>query len=84
VNATKRPPSLIQEAAPYLGLGIQLAVAVLVFYFLGSWADGKLNTSPWLMITGVAIGVVGGLLQFFKTASGLTKNDRANNDGGPA
>jgi F0F1-type ATP synthase assembly protein I len=79
-----RPPSLIQEAAPYLGLGVQLAVAVLVFYFIGSWADGKLNTTPWLMITGVTIGIVGGLIQFFKTVSRLTKNDSTNGNGGSA
>ena len=83
MNAKMRPPSTIQEAAPYLGLGVQLAAAVLVFYFVGSWADGKLNTAPWLMVAGVTIGVVGGLIQFLKTVSRLTKNDSTNSDGGP-
>ncbi|HTP13942.1 MAG TPA: AtpZ/AtpI family protein [Bacteroidota bacterium] len=80
----KRPPSLLRDSAPYLGLGLQLAAEVLVFYFLGSWADGKLNTAPWLMIVGVAVGVVGGLIQFFRTVSGLTKEDSTNGKGGPA
>jgi len=35
---------------PYLGLGLQLAVTVIVMVFLGIWLDGKLNTSPWLTV----------------------------------
>jgi len=84
VNGSKRPPSFVREAAPFLGLGVQLAAAVLVFYFLGSWADGKLNTAPWLMIVGVSVGVVGGLIQFFRTVSGLTKQDSTDSSGGPS
>ncbi len=74
----------MREAAPFLGLGVQLAAVVLVFYFIGSWADGRLNTSPWLMIVGVMVGVTGGLIQFLRTVSGLTKKDSTNSDGGTA
>ncbi len=65
----------IRETAPYLGLGIQLAAAVLVFYFVGSWADSKFNTSPWLMVVCVTMGVVGGILQFFRSVTELTKKE---------
>ncbi len=84
MNGLKRPPSFFQESAPYLGLGVQLAAVVLVFYFVGSWADAKWNTAPWLMIVGVTVGVVGGLIQFFRTVSGLTKKESTNSDGGPS
>ena len=75
MKTTIRPPSVFQDSAPYLGLGLQLAAGVIVFYFLGTWADGKLHTTPWLMLTGVMMGVVGGLIKFLKTVGELTKED---------
>lgn len=72
--------SVLREASPYLGLGIQLAAGVIVFYYLGSWADGKLQTSPWLMLTGVLIGVVGGFIKFFRTANELGKSESTNHE----
>jgi ATP synthase protein I len=40
----------------YAGLGIQFVTALLLFLFLGQWADKKLGTAPWLMIAGVFLG----------------------------
>ncbi len=75
---------MIQEAAPYLGMGLQLAAAVVVFYFVGSWADEKLNTAPWLMIAGVTVGAVGGFFQFFRNAAELSKKESTKKDDPPA
>lgn len=71
--------SSVRETAPYLGLGIQLAAGILIFFFLGSWADDKLNTAPWLMLAGVMLGVVGGLIKFYLTVVDLDKKERAKN-----
>ena len=75
--------SFYRDAAPYLGLGIQLAAGVIIFYFLGSWADAKFHTSPWLMVTGVTIGAVGGFIKFFKTAADLGKMESDKNEDKP-
>ncbi len=75
---------MLQEAGPYLGLGLQLAAAVIVFYFIGSWADQKLSTAPWLMIVGVTIGAVGGFIQFFRSVSELTKKESTDKNDTPA
>jgi ATP synthase protein I len=84
MNNSKWSTSGLRETAPYLGLGIQLAAVVLVSYFVGSWADGKFNTTPWLMLTGVTIGVVGGFWQFLRTVMDLTKKDSTKKrDGSP-
>lgn len=40
----------------FAGVGIQFAVAIVVFLLLGQWADRKLGTSPAFLITGVFIG----------------------------
>lgn len=60
---------------PYLTLGLQLALTVVVFFFLGRWLDGKFGTDPWLMLAGLALGVAGGLTSFLKKAVELGKEE---------
>jgi ATP synthase protein I len=80
VNVNKVSASVFREAAPYLGLGIQLAAGVIIFYYVGSWADEQLRTAPWLMLTGVLIGAVGGFIKFFRTVGELSKKESTKND----
>jgi F0F1-type ATP synthase assembly protein I len=54
-------------------MGVQLALSVVVFFFLGRWLDEKFSTSPWLMIGGLVIGIVGGFINFFRTAASMGK-----------
>jgi ATP synthase protein I len=63
------------DFAPYLTLGLQLAISVLAFFFVGRWLDGVLGVSPWLMITGLVVGIVGGFIQFFRAAIRLGKRE---------
>jgi F0F1-type ATP synthase assembly protein I len=65
------------EFAPYLTLGIQLAIAVVVFFFLGRWLDDMFGTSPWLMIAGLVVGTAGGFIQFFRTVVVLGRKQDA-------
>ncbi|MEK7264151.1 MAG: AtpZ/AtpI family protein [Bacteroidota bacterium] len=60
------------EFANYLGLGLQLAGAVVLFFFIGKWCDEQFGTAPWLMIIGLLLGSVGGFISFFKKISSLT------------
>ena len=48
--------------------GIQLALTVVILFFLGSWLDSRWGTAPWLMLAGIFVGTVGGLIKFFRTA----------------
>jgi F0F1-type ATP synthase assembly protein I len=57
-----------KEFGPFLTLGIQLAITVVVCFFIGRWLDSVFNTAPWLMIAGLALGITGGLMSFFRTA----------------
>jgi F0F1-type ATP synthase assembly protein I len=66
-------------AGPLLGSGIQLAAAVAFFFFVGRWLDGKLGTTPWLMLAGALAGVGGGMYRFIKTALEVgASQDREN------
>ncbi len=51
-----------------LGLGLELAVAIGGLGLLGFWADGHFGTSPWLSLTGIILGTVGGCWNIYKTA----------------
>ena len=40
----------------YAGLGLQFAVSILVFLFVGQWLDRKLGTAPIFLLVGVFVG----------------------------
>ena len=48
------------------GVGLGFAASVALFLFLGMWADGKLGTSPWLLILGAFIGGAGGFWSMYR------------------
>ena len=57
----------------YLTLGLQLAITVVVFFFLGRWLDARFGTDPWLMLAGLAVGIGGGLTAFLTRVIALGK-----------
>ena len=65
----------ISDFAPFLTLGLQLAISVVAFFFLGRWLDSVFNSAPWLMIGGLVLGTVGGFVNFFRTAVSLGKKE---------
>ncbi|MGF1511535.1 MAG: AtpZ/AtpI family protein [Myxococcota bacterium] len=42
--------------ARYSALGIELAVSIIGCLLLGSWADARLGTDPWLTLLGIFVG----------------------------
>ena len=76
--------SAMQQIAPYLSLGVQLASTVLVCGAVGYWADIKLGSTPVGVLSGVVIGSVVGMIQFFRTVQRLAKSaqrDGSNHNG---
>jgi hypothetical protein len=57
----------------YAGLGIQLAVSLLVFVWIGQWADRKLGTGGILTIVAALLGFTGTM---FSVIRRLNKEDR--------
>jgi ATP synthase protein I len=50
----------------YSGVGLELAGATAGLALVGYWIDGKFGTSPWGILGGVLIGIVGGLYNMVK------------------
>jgi F0F1-type ATP synthase assembly protein I len=68
--------STTQQLAPYMGLGIQLAAAMVAFGALGWWLDGKFGTTPWLLIVGIMLGATGGMIHLIRTAISSGKKSK--------
>ena len=56
----------------YAGLGIQLAVSLLVFVLVGQWADRKLGTGGILTVVAAFLGFGGTMYSLIRT---LNKKD---------
>ena len=52
------------------GIGLEFIVSVLLIGAIGAWLDRLLNTWPWLMIAGGALGFALGLWIMIKAALG--------------
>ena len=67
----------ISEFGPFLTIGMQLAIAVVAFFFLGRWLDGVFGTAPWLMIAGLLLGTAGGFVSFFRSVAAIAKKEES-------
>ncbi|MCU0452489.1 MAG: AtpZ/AtpI family protein [Bacteroidetes bacterium] len=80
-SGPERPPGgwwddSLREFAPFVGLGLQLAAAVLVFFFIGWWVDNELGLTPWGRLAGVVVGTTGGMIKFIRTVTGPKFKDQ--------
>jgi F0F1-type ATP synthase assembly protein I len=66
------------EGANLASLGLGFAGAVALLSFLGLWLDRRFGSSPWLLLSGLAIGLVGG------TVSLVRRTARASRPGSAA
>jgi F0F1-type ATP synthase assembly protein I len=67
-----------RDAAPYLTLGIQLAITVVIFFLIGWWLDTRNNSSPMFQLLGVLVGSVGGMIKFLKSVTEMSKKEETS------
>ena len=67
-----------REVGPYLTLGIQLALTVVIFFLLGWWLDSRYNTAPLFELVGALVGAVGGMIKFLKSVVELSKKEETS------
>jgi F0F1-type ATP synthase assembly protein I len=61
--------------ASFAGLGIQLAISILLFLYLGQWLDGKLGTDPLLLIVGVFVGAAVGIYNMYHVLTAAQRKE---------
>jgi len=61
------------SAAQYASLGLEMAVAILLGWWLGTKGDARFGTAPWLMLVGLLFGVAAGFRGLIRTAVQLQR-----------
>jgi F0F1-type ATP synthase assembly protein I len=64
----------------YSGVGLELAGATAGLAFVGYWIDGKFGTSPWGILGGVTIGIVGGLYNLIRESMAAIRDAQKDDD----
>ena len=73
----KTPKSkVLAELGPYLHLGTQLTITVVLGVLAGWWLDGKFDTNPVFIITCSLLSVAVALYSFFKSIADAEKSKK--------
>lgn len=63
----------LTEYAEYLSLGAEIAIGLAAPILVGYWLDEFFETSPWILLSGCAIGILNIFLIIFQLAKRLDK-----------
>lgn len=70
----------LRDVGPYLGLGLQLAVTIVVSVLIGSWLDKKFSQNfVFTLIAGI-FGIAIGLYNLIRTVTYLEKRSKTRNE----
>ena len=74
-NAVSKRPVGLGGNAPGFAQGLSLAFefvgAVVLFWLLGRWIDGRFGTEPWAQVIGAVVGWAGGFLHVYYKVKGV-------------
>lgn len=68
-SKSSRPSPLL-----FLSAGIEFTAVTAALALIGWWLDGKAGTDPWLMIVGMAMGLIGGTYKLWKAGKRFFNN----------
>jgi F0F1-type ATP synthase assembly protein I len=63
-----------RQAVDVGAVGIEMGAAVFIGYVAGDWLDGKYDTSPYLGLTGLLVGVAAAGNALWNTARKMNKD----------
>ena len=69
-------PQGYQRALKHSAVGIEVGLAVIVGLVLGQFADDYFETSPWLSLAGLLLGVVAGFRSLLRAAKRMRNESR--------
>ena len=64
------------QTAQLVNLGTMLFACVAVGLAAGYFADRFIGTSPWLLLIGLALGIVAAGVNFYRTIKALNDSNR--------
>ena len=63
------------SGADFAGVGIQFAVAIVVFLFAGQWLDNRLGFNGLFTIVGVFVGAAAAFYNMYRKINAAQKRD---------
>ncbi|NUO47734.1 MAG: hypothetical protein HOV80_02635 [Polyangiaceae bacterium] len=60
-DTIKKTAQVYKGSAGYATVGLEIAFAIALAMFVGSWLDKRFGTDPWLTWTGFGFGVATGV-----------------------
>ena len=63
------------SGADFAGLGMQFAVAIIVFLFAGQWLDNRLGINGLFTIIGVFLGAAAAFYNMYRKVTAAQKMD---------
>ena len=70
----KRYPSWVRLS----GIGVELVGAVVGFTLIGYWIDRHFGSSPWGLLIGLGLGLVGGMYNLIRQSLVASKEAAAH------
>src|SRR2546423_8628337 len=70
-------PAKGTSGGDFAGLGIQFALAIVLFLFAGQWVDNRLGTNGLFTVVGVFVGAGGAFYSMYRKISAAQKQDDA-------
>jgi ATP synthase protein I len=65
-NDAEKKTGIVKSVAPYLNLGFEFALAILIGLALGYFVDSKLSTRPVFLLIGLLLGAIAGFLTVYR------------------
>jgi F0F1-type ATP synthase assembly protein I len=59
----------VTRSGPVAGASYTLVGGIILLGGLGYFADGYFGTAPWLLVVGLALGIIVGFWELIKTVS---------------
>ena len=81
-NQARKALGSFAQAGVYIGSGFQFAAAIAAGLFAGWWLDGKLGSSPLLLIAGCLSGAAAGFWYLVRSLGGGNGNKSEPGKGG--
>ena len=63
------------SGADFAGMGLQFAVAIIVFLFAGQWLDNRLGINGLFTIVGVFVGAAAAFYNMYRKVTAAQKRD---------
>ncbi|MGA2298078.1 MAG: AtpZ/AtpI family protein [FCB group bacterium] len=71
----KKDADSLRDISPFITMGWQMVLTILLCLAIGWWLDKQFNTHPWLIIGFSVFGIVAAMVNFIKTALNAGKNE---------